>query len=163
MPEHAHDTNAKFDLRYSGKDAIKLEPHSCTCINLKVALEIPATIIIQLAFRSSLTKRGINIRRGIIDAGYMRNIIAILQNNSKKAYVIEPNEKIAQAIFLSLVKIAQLILMRNKEELGIMAKGIQRFGSIGKIEVPVNITEKEIVDKGEIIFTCQSISIPPYD
>ncbi|KAG9303075.1 hypothetical protein G9A89_000079 [Geosiphon pyriformis] len=27
MPERTHDTNAGFDLRYLGKDAIKLEPH----------------------------------------------------------------------------------------------------------------------------------------
>ncbi|KAG9300382.1 hypothetical protein G9A89_010006 [Geosiphon pyriformis] len=55
---------------------------------------------------SSLAKRGINIKGEIIDAGYIRNIIAMLQNDSKKAYIIELNKKIAQAIFLSLVKIA---------------------------------------------------------
>ncbi|KAG9296952.1 hypothetical protein G9A89_003666 [Geosiphon pyriformis] len=27
MSEHAHDTNTGFDLRYPGKEAIKLEPH----------------------------------------------------------------------------------------------------------------------------------------
>ncbi|KAG9294867.1 hypothetical protein G9A89_003207 [Geosiphon pyriformis] len=39
MPECTHDTNTGFDLRYSEKNTIKLEPHSCTCIDLKVALE----------------------------------------------------------------------------------------------------------------------------
>ncbi|KAG9297338.1 hypothetical protein G9A89_004000 [Geosiphon pyriformis] len=29
MPEHVHDTDTGFDLRYSRKDVIKLEPHSC--------------------------------------------------------------------------------------------------------------------------------------
>ncbi|KAG9290969.1 hypothetical protein G9A89_011119 [Geosiphon pyriformis] len=106
MPEHAHDTNAEFDLKYSGKNAIKLEPHLHTCIDLKIALEILTTTIVQLASKNSLAKRGINIRGGIIDAGYVENIIAMLQNNSEKAYVIEPNKKIVQAIFLPLVKIA---------------------------------------------------------
>ncbi|KAG9298298.1 hypothetical protein G9A89_002786 [Geosiphon pyriformis] len=78
MPEHAHDTDAGFDLRYLGKEAIKLEPNSCTCIDLKIALEIPATTMVQLASKSSLAKKGINIR-GIIDAGYMGNIITMLQ------------------------------------------------------------------------------------
>ncbi|KAG9297900.1 hypothetical protein G9A89_002608, partial [Geosiphon pyriformis] len=45
MPERVHNTNTGFDLRYSEKNAIKLEPHSCTCIDLKIALEIPATTI----------------------------------------------------------------------------------------------------------------------
>ncbi|KAG9300987.1 hypothetical protein G9A89_018939 [Geosiphon pyriformis] len=46
MPEHMHNTDAGFDLKYPGKNAIKLEPHSRTCIDLKVALEIPATTMV---------------------------------------------------------------------------------------------------------------------
>ncbi|KAG9285894.1 hypothetical protein G9A89_013319 [Geosiphon pyriformis] len=162
MPDCAHDTNAGFDLRYSRKNAIKLKPHSHTCIDLKIALEIPATTMVQLASRSSLAKRGINIRGGIIDAGYVRNIIAMLQNDSEKAYVIEPNEKIAQAIFLPLVRIAQLVSVGKREEVGIMARGIQGFRSTGRIDVPVNMAEEKIVGQGEIISTGQAISIPPY-
>ncbi|KAG9305085.1 hypothetical protein G9A89_007725 [Geosiphon pyriformis] len=105
MPERVHDTNARFDLRYLRKDAIKLELHLCTCIDLKIELEIPATTMVQLASRSSLAKKGINIREEIINAGYVENIIAMLQNDSEKAYVIEPNKRITQAIFLPLVKI----------------------------------------------------------
>ncbi|KAG9286797.1 hypothetical protein G9A89_012347 [Geosiphon pyriformis] len=129
MPERAHDTDAEFDLRYLGTEAIKLEPHMHTCIDLKIVLEILATTMVQLAFRSSLTKREINIRGEIIDVEYVRNIIAMLQNDSNKAYIIELNKKIAQAIFLPLVKIAQLVPVRNREELGITARGIQGFGS----------------------------------
>ncbi|KAG9289392.1 hypothetical protein G9A89_007953 [Geosiphon pyriformis] len=162
MLERAHNTDTGFDLRYPGKDAIKLEPHSCICIDLKIALEIPATIMVQLASRSSLAKRGINIRGGIIDVGYVGNIITILQNDPEKAYVIEPNEKIAQAIFLPLVRIAQLVSVRKREELGIMARGIQRFGSTDRIDIPVNMAEEEIVGQEEIISTGQAISIPPY-
>ncbi|KAG9287799.1 hypothetical protein G9A89_017394 [Geosiphon pyriformis] len=124
MPEHVHNTDAGFDLRYLEKDAIKLEPHLRTCIDLKIALEIPATTMVQLASKSSLAKREINIRGGIIDIRYMENIITMLQNNSEKTYVIEPNEKIAQTIFLPLVKIVQLVLVGNKKELEITARGI---------------------------------------
>ncbi|KAG9302372.1 hypothetical protein G9A89_011422 [Geosiphon pyriformis] len=153
MPEHAHDTNAKFDLRYLKKDAIKLEPHSCICIDLKIALEIPTTIV-QLASRSSLVNKGISIRKEIINAGYVRNIIAILQNDSEKTYIIEPNKKITQAIFLSLVKIAQLVLVENRKKLRITTREIQGFGLTDRIDVPVNMTEEEIINKGEIISTC---------
>ncbi|KAG9306209.1 hypothetical protein G9A89_016113 [Geosiphon pyriformis] len=153
MPEYTHDTDARFDLRYSEKDAIKLESHSCTYIDLKIALEIPATTMVQLASKSSLVKRGINIRGGIIDAGYVENIIAMLQNDSEKVYIIEPNKKIAQAIFLLLIKVAQLVPVGNKEELGITARGIQKFGSTGRIDVLVNMVEEEIIGQGEIIST----------
>ncbi|KAG9292273.1 hypothetical protein G9A89_009085 [Geosiphon pyriformis] len=105
MPERIHNTNAEFDLRYPRKNVIKLEPHLCICIDLKVAIEIPAITIVQLVSRSSLVKKGINIRRRIIDIEYVENIIAMLQNDSEKAYIIKPNEKIAQTIFLLLVKV----------------------------------------------------------
>ncbi|KAG9299789.1 hypothetical protein G9A89_013149 [Geosiphon pyriformis] len=156
MPECAHNTDARFNLRYSEKDTIKLEPHSCTCIDLKIALKIPATTIVQLAFRSSLAKKGINIRRGIINAGYVGNIIAILQNNLEKTYVIEPNEKITQTIFLPLVKVAQLVLVENKEELEITAREIQGFRSTVTIErkvkdqIQIFEAEAQLCESGKI-------------
>ncbi|KAG9304854.1 hypothetical protein G9A89_000767 [Geosiphon pyriformis] len=162
MLERAHDTNAKYDLRYSGKDVIKLESHSCTCIDLKIALEILATTIVQLAFRSSLAKKKINIRKEIIATRYVENIIVMLQNDSEKTYIIELNKKIAQAIFLPLIRVAQLVSVGKKKKLGITAKRIQGFGSTGRVDVPVNITEEEIINQGEIISTGQAISIPPY-
>ncbi|KAG9289703.1 hypothetical protein G9A89_014438 [Geosiphon pyriformis] len=162
MPERIHDTDTGFDLRYPEKNVIKLEPHLCTCIDLKVALEILATTMVQLASKNSLAKREINIKGEIIDVKYIRNIIAMLQNNSEKAYIIEPNEKIAQAILLPLVKIAQLVSVGNREELGITAREIQGFRSTGRIEVPVNMPEAEIVGQRKIILTGQVISIPPY-
>ncbi|KAG9298610.1 hypothetical protein G9A89_000829 [Geosiphon pyriformis] len=163
MSECIHNTDAGFDLRYPGKETIKLEPHSHICIDLKVALEILATTIIQLASRNSLAKREINIKRRIIDIEYVENIIIMLQNDSKKAYIIKPNKKIAQAIFLPLVKIAQLVSVGDKEELGITARGIQEFGSTDRIDVSVNIIKEKTVGQGEFISTGQTISILPYD
>ncbi|KAG9303550.1 hypothetical protein G9A89_018446 [Geosiphon pyriformis] len=163
MPECVHDTDAGFDLRYPKTEAIKLELHTHTCIDLKIALEIPATTMVQLASRSSLVKRRINIRGGIIDTRYIENIITMLQNDSEKTYIIEPNKKIAQAIFLPLVRVAQLVSMRKRKELGITVKKIQGFGLMGRIDVPVNMAEKKIVGQGEIISTSQAISISSYN
>ncbi|KAG9285474.1 hypothetical protein G9A89_010949 [Geosiphon pyriformis] len=163
MPKRTHDTDAEFDLKYQEKNPIKLEPYSCICIDLKIVLKILATTMIQLAFRNSLAKKGINIRKKIIDARYIKNIIAMLQNDSEKAYIIDPNEKIAQAIFLSLVKVAQLVSVENRKELGITARRIQGFESTSRIDVSVNMAEEEVIDKGEIISTHQLISIPLYD
>ncbi|KAG9295660.1 hypothetical protein G9A89_002978 [Geosiphon pyriformis] len=170
MPEHAHNTDAGFDLRYPKKDAIKLEPHSCTCIDLKIALEIPATTMVQLASKSNLAKKRINIRGGIIDAEYMENITVMLQNNSEKAYVIEPNEKIVQAIFLPLVKIAQLVLaikrkVKNQAQLFEAKATICESEEIGltnlyisakspkNIKIPIYNTTRSVIEipKGTII------------
>ncbi|KAG9289621.1 hypothetical protein G9A89_014356 [Geosiphon pyriformis] len=145
MPKHAHNIDAKFDLRYLGKDAIKLELYLHTCINLKIVLEIPATTIVQLVSKSSLAKKEINIRKGIINAAYVGNIIAMLQNNSEKTYIIEPNKKIAQIIFLPLVKIAQLVLVRNRKKLRITVRKISGFRSMDRIDILVNMAEEKLL------------------
>ncbi|KAG9297375.1 hypothetical protein G9A89_009459 [Geosiphon pyriformis] len=75
----------------------------------------------------------------------------MLQNDLEKIYTIEPNKKIAQAIFLPLVKIAQLVLIRNREELKITTREINGFKSMNRIDIPINMTEEKIVDKREII------------
>ncbi|KAG9290056.1 hypothetical protein G9A89_010362 [Geosiphon pyriformis] len=155
MPECTHNTDAGFNLRYPRKDAIKLEPHLHTCINLNIVLKIPATTM--------FSKKRITIKGGIINARYIENIMAMLQNDSEKIYIIKPNKKIAQVIFLPLVRVAQLVSVGKKEELGITARGIQGFGFMDRIDVPVNMAEEEMIGQGKIISTSQIISIPPYD
>ncbi|KAG9288462.1 hypothetical protein G9A89_015668 [Geosiphon pyriformis] len=151
MPKHMHNINVEFDLKYPRKETIKLKPYLCTCINLKVALEISATTIVQLAFRNSLAKKRINIKGGIIDTRYIGNIIAMLQNDSEKTYIIESNEKIAQAIFLLLVKIAQLVSVEKKEELRITTRKISEFGSMSRINIPYMLAiEKRVKNQVQI-------------
>ncbi|KAG9306607.1 hypothetical protein G9A89_004804 [Geosiphon pyriformis] len=69
MPKRMYNTDVEFDLRYPGKYLIKLEPYLHTYIDLKIALEILATTMVQLASRSSLVKKRINIKEEIIDTG----------------------------------------------------------------------------------------------
>ncbi|KAG9298598.1 hypothetical protein G9A89_000817 [Geosiphon pyriformis] len=106
-PEKAHEIDAGYDLRYPDKDTLVLKPKSLTKINLKIALEIPPEAMVQITFRFSLTSKKINVREGIIDAGYTKNITVILQNETDKPFKIEHAEKIAQAIYLSLINILE--------------------------------------------------------
>ncbi|KAG9294736.1 hypothetical protein G9A89_008215 [Geosiphon pyriformis] len=110
-PEKAHKTNAGFDLKYLGQSPIVIVLYSLVKIDLKIALEISISTMVQIVSRSSLVKKKINIKEGIIDARYMGNIIVMLQNNSDKSYKIKSHKKIAQVIFLPLVKISQLVLV----------------------------------------------------
>ncbi|KAG9298364.1 hypothetical protein G9A89_003181 [Geosiphon pyriformis] len=141
-PKKAHDTDAGFDLQYPGQSPIIIAPHFLVKIDLKIALEIPVSTMVQVAFRSSLAKKGINIKEEIIDASYMGNIIVMLQNNSNRSYKIESQEKIAQAIFLPLVKILQLTPV-TREELGLTVQEINGFGSSRKRNIPVNFMEED--------------------
>ncbi|KAG9307077.1 hypothetical protein G9A89_016905 [Geosiphon pyriformis] len=140
--ERVHDTNAGFNLQYSKQSPIIIAPHSLVKIDFKIILEIPVSTMVQVASRSSLAKKKIDVKEKIINTGYMGNIIVMLQNNSDRLYKIESQEKIAQAIFLLLVKIPQLTPITTQKELGLTARGINGFGSSGRGNVPVNFTEE---------------------
>ncbi|KAG9301694.1 hypothetical protein G9A89_016765 [Geosiphon pyriformis] len=77
-PEKAHEIDAGYDLRYPDKDTLILKPKSLTKINLKIALKIPPGAMVQIASRFSLASKKINVRGGIIDAGYTGDITVIL-------------------------------------------------------------------------------------
>ncbi|KAG9294690.1 hypothetical protein G9A89_008169 [Geosiphon pyriformis] len=117
-PEKAHKINAGYDLKYPGKDTLVFQPKSLNKINLRIALKIPPGAIIQIASRSSLASKEINVRGGIIDTGYTGDIIIMLQNKTDKSFRIEHAEKIAQAIYQPLINILGLQSVNNREQLG---------------------------------------------
>ncbi|KAG9301943.1 hypothetical protein G9A89_020987 [Geosiphon pyriformis] len=128
-PKKAHKIDAGYDLRYPDKDTLVLKPKSLTKINLKIALEIPPGAMVQIASRSSLASKKINVRGGIIDAGYTGDITVMLQNETDKLFKIEHVEKIVQAIYLPLINISGLQLVNQKEQLGKSDRRTQGFGS----------------------------------
>ncbi|CAG8799362.1 12641_t:CDS:2, partial [Racocetra fulgida] len=133
--EDSHEHDADFDLRYPGEEAILVYPHQIIMIDLYLAIEVPVGTVCQLMSRSSLAKKGIEVKGGTIDAGYTGNIGVLLHNNSNEPYEIQPNERIAQAIFLQLAPIEGMTSVDTREGLGESSHGTQGFGSTGKDEM----------------------------
>ncbi|KAG9302007.1 hypothetical protein G9A89_021051 [Geosiphon pyriformis] len=104
-PKRAHDTDAGFNLRYPGQLPIIIAPHSLVKIDLKIVLEIPISTMIQVASQSSLAKKGIDIKGGIIDASYTGNII-VNQKIQDQALLFEASPEIC-----SLANVANLYLL----------------------------------------------------
>ncbi|KAG9284112.1 hypothetical protein G9A89_022886 [Geosiphon pyriformis] len=134
-PEKAHEIDAGYDLRYPDKDTLVLKPKSFTKINLKIALKIPPGAMVQIAFRSSLASKGINIDHA---------------------------KKIAQAIYLPLINILGLQLVNQREQLGKSNRGTQDFGSTGRFTVPVNIALNTQNKFHQIFRLLQPITISPF-
>ncbi|KAG9291775.1 hypothetical protein G9A89_012060 [Geosiphon pyriformis] len=147
IPKRVHPTNTEFDLHYLEDQSTTLPPRSITKINLKIVVEIPPGIMVQIVSRSSLMKKKISVQKGVIDSRYTGNLLILLQNNSEKPYTIESNEKIAQAIFLPLVKIGKFV--------GTFGFGLTRKG------IEVNFA-KTIEKKGKVIKTEWFITFLPY-
>ncbi|KAG9292219.1 hypothetical protein G9A89_023939 [Geosiphon pyriformis] len=120
-PKKAHEIDAGYNLQYPRKD---------TLINLKIALEIPPGAMVQITSRLSLASKEINVRGGIIDAGYTGDITIMLQNETDKPFQIEHAEKIAQAIYLLLINISGLQLVSQREQLGKSERRTNSFVTI---------------------------------
>ncbi|KAG9289745.1 hypothetical protein G9A89_014480 [Geosiphon pyriformis] len=161
-PEKAHEIDTGYDLRYPEKDTLILQPKSLTKINLKIALEIPPGAIVQIASRSSLASKKINIRGRVIDAEYTEDITIILQNETDKPFKIEHAEKIAQAIYLPLINISGLQSVNNREQLGKSERGTQSFDSTGQFTVPVNIVLNTQNESHQILQLPQPITISSF-
>ncbi|KAG9287500.1 hypothetical protein G9A89_023872 [Geosiphon pyriformis] len=82
------------------------------------------------------------------------------KNNSEKPYTIKSKEKIAQAIFLPLVKIGKFVPVENHKELIQTTRGTFGFGLTEK-RIEANFTET-IEEKGKLIKTKWSITLMPY-
>ncbi|KAG9289991.1 hypothetical protein G9A89_010297 [Geosiphon pyriformis] len=137
-PEKAHEIDAGYDLRYSGKDTLVLQP------------------------KLSLASKEINIRGEVIDAGYTRDITIMLQNETDKPFRIEHVEKIAQAIYLLLINISGLQSVNNREQLGKSERRTQGFGSTGQFAIPVNIALNTQNESHQILQLPQPIIILPF-
>ncbi|KAG9297290.1 hypothetical protein G9A89_000017, partial [Geosiphon pyriformis] len=161
-PEKAHEIDAGYDLRYLDKDTLILKPKSLTKINLKIALKIPPRAIVQIASWSFLASKKINVRGGIINAGYTGDITVILQNETNKLFKIEHAKKIAQAIYLPLINILSLQLVNQREQLGKSERETQGFGSTRQFTVSVNIAFSEQKESHQILQLPQPITISPF-
>ena len=135
IPERAHETDAGFDMRYPGKEILNILPNDAAFINTHVAMEIPVGSYCQLKSRSSLAKKGIEVKAGTLDAGYTGDIGIYLFNSSNTTQQIQPNERIAQAILLPLINISNLKEVNTREELGQTLRGQNGFGSTGTDEI----------------------------
>ncbi|KAG9299045.1 hypothetical protein G9A89_020358 [Geosiphon pyriformis] len=161
-PKKALEIDAGYDLRYSDKDTLVLKPKSLTKINLKIALKILLGAMVQITSRSSLASKEINVKRGIIDAGYTGDITVMLQNETDKPFKIEHAEKIAQAIYLPLINISGLQLVNQREQLGKSDRETQDFGSTGRFTVSVNIALNTQNESHQILRLPQPITILPF-
>ncbi|KAG9292453.1 hypothetical protein G9A89_015323 [Geosiphon pyriformis] len=161
-PEKGHEIDTGYDLRYPNKDTLVLQPKFLTKINLKIALKIPSRAMVQIAFRSSLASKEINIKGKVINAGYTGDITIMLQNETDKPFKIEHAEKIAQAIYLLLINISSLQSVKNREQLGKRERETQGFGSTEQFTVPVNIALNTQNESYQILQLSQPITILPF-
>lgn len=103
LPVYATEGSAACDLIACIKTPLTLYPGERKLIPTGIAVSIPRGTVAIVCARSGMAlKRGLTLSNGIgvIDSDYRGEIGVILFNNSDTPQTIEPNERIAQLMFM---------------------------------------------------------------
>jgi dUTP pyrophosphatase len=131
LPQYQTEHSAGMDLHACIEEPITLKPSERFAVPTGIAVSIPAGYEMQIRGRSGLAfKYGIGLVNGVgtIDADYRGEIHAILINKGQDDFVINPGDRIAQAVIAKYEKIG----WQEVNELGETARGSGGFGSTGK-------------------------------
>lgn len=132
LPRYETQAAAGLDLRACLDESVTIEPGQTQLIPTGIAIYIAdPTIAAVILPRSGLGhKHGIVLGNlvGLIDADYQGPLMVSCWNRGTKAYTIEPGERIAQLVFVPIVRTQFEIVNEFAET----QRGAGGFGHSGK-------------------------------
>lgn len=131
LPKYETVNSAGLDVRANLTAPTVLPAHGRMLIGTGLFVAIPEGYECQIRPRSGLAlKHGITVLNtpGTIDADYRGEICVILMNHSNENYVINPGDKIAQAVFHKYERIE----WEEVDTLDATERGEGGFGHTGK-------------------------------
>ena len=131
LPKYKTDGSSGMDLMAFTERPINIRPQESALIPTGITIAIPEDTEIQIRPRSGLAaKSNISVLNtpGTIDSDYRGEIKIILFNHSKKDFVINNNDRIAQMILMPIIKAE----FEEVENLPRTLRGSGGFGSTGK-------------------------------
>ena len=128
LPFRASDGATGLDL-YACVDApVALGP-DVTLVPTGVAIEAPAGSDVQIRPRSGLSRQGVNVILGTIDADYRGELLVSMHTfGSLKSYEIKDGDRIAQLVITRV----EAVTLEEVEELGESGRGMGGHGSTGR-------------------------------
>lgn len=128
MPEYKHDDDSCADCYARLAEAKITIPNGGRClVNLGFAIELPKGWEAVIRPRSGLSKRGIDIAQGTVDAGYRGEVAACVINNSGGDYVVYHGDRICQM----KIQEARQFAFERVSELSDTERGAAGWGSTG--------------------------------
>ena len=131
LPKYKTDGSSGMDLMALIENPINIKPKESAVIPTGISIAIPENTEVQIRPRSGLAaKYNISILNtpGTIDSDYRGEIKIILFNHSKKDFVINNNDRIAQMILMPIIKAE----FEEVENLPKTLRGSGGFGSTNK-------------------------------
>lgn len=131
-PEYQSQFAAGADLCACIDEPVTIEPHTRALIPSGIAIEMSDVNLGAFIFaRSGLaSKKGICLANsvGVVDSDYRGEIKVALLNTSDESYTVQPFERIAQLVFMPVVK----GVFTEADSLSDTERGAGGFGSTGK-------------------------------
>ena len=131
IPTQGSKYAAGYDLYACTEQPIDIAPHSTVKIGTGLAIQPPALCFGAIFARSGLaTKRGLRPANcvGVCDEDYIGEYIVALHNDTDEFMTVEPNERIAQLVFMPYIPVE----FEEVDELSTTERGAGGFGSTGK-------------------------------
>jgi len=130
LPKYAKPGDAGMDLRANIKESVILGPGDSAIIPTGIAFALPDGFQCEIRPRSgTAAKNQVTVLNspGTIDSGYRNEVGVILINHGKKAFRVEPGDRIAQAVFMPFVQAEFTIV----DKLDDSVRGLSGFGDSG--------------------------------
>ncbi len=133
LPEYKTIGSAGADCFARLQGMLIIGPGQVVTIPLGFAVEIPDGFELQVRGRSGLARKNsvqVFNSPGTIDSDYRGEVGAILYNASAVDFIVEPNDRIAQAIIAPVIRAE----WKETNELSETERGVSGFGSTGVSE-----------------------------
>lgn len=131
LPAYATRGSAGLDLQACLNNPLAVAPGDRALVPTGLAIEMPHGNMVGLVFiRSGLAaKHGLSLANavGVIDSDYKGEIYIPVINQGDKEYIIHPGERIAQLVFVPVIK----AVLQEADELSSTQRGSGGFGSTG--------------------------------
>ena len=131
LPSYKTEGSSGMDLMAFDENPIKIAPNTSELIPTGLTVAIPNDLEIQIRPRSGLAAKssiGVLNAPGTIDSDYRGELKIILFNHSKKDFVVNNNDRVAQMVLLPVLKVD----FEEVDELPDTLRGSGGFGSTGR-------------------------------
>lgn len=131
LPIYATPGASGCDVKAAIKEPVTIEPGRVALVPTGLKVAVPEGYEIQVRPRSGFAaKHGISVLNtpGTIDSDYRGEIVVILINHGREAFVITPKMRIAQLVLAPVVQ-AEFVL--QEELLAATQRGEGKFGHTG--------------------------------
>lgn len=127
IPERGHETDAGLDIK--AMNSQRIMPHSSATFRTGVHIELPEGRAGVLISKSGLNVKNDITSTGLIDEGYVGEIVVKLYNHGEESYLVHKGDKISQLVVIPVdyVDIEIVDEFDTKTE-----RGSNGFGSTGR-------------------------------